>query len=86
MFSYYRKFVPNFAMLAEPLTKLTKKSEKFIWGDEQAKAYKSIIRALAKNATLAQFNHQDPILLKTDASKQRIAGLLLQSRRVIGRL
>lgn len=35
MFSYYRKFVPNFALIAEPLTRLTKKSEDFQWSKEQ---------------------------------------------------
>ena len=54
MFSYYRKFVPNFAMLlAEPLTNLTRKGVEFVWADEQRKAYRSIINELGKNATLA---------------------------------
>ena len=78
MFSYYRKFVPNFAMLAEPLTNLTRKGVEFLWADEQSKAYRSIINELGKNATLAHFNHHDPLLVKTDASRQGVAGMLLQ--------
>jgi len=78
MFSYYRKFVPNFAMLAEPLTNLTRKGVDFVWEDEQRKAYRSIISELGKNATLAHFNHRDPLLVKTDASRQGVAGMLLQ--------
>ena len=76
MFSYYRKFVPNFAMLAEALTNLTRKGIEFVWADEQCKAYRSIINELGKNATLAHFNHHDPLLVKTDASRQGVAGIL----------
>ena len=31
--SYYRKFVENFATIAEPLHGLTKKNQKFVWND-----------------------------------------------------
>ena len=37
MFSYYRKFIPKFAILAEPLTKLTRKNVKFEWGKSKKK-------------------------------------------------
>lgn len=59
MFSYYRKFVNNFAMIAEPLTKLTRKEVELEWGTEQKDAYNKIINELAKNATLPHFNHSD---------------------------
>ena len=80
MFSYYRKFVNNFALLSEPLTRLTRKGVAFVWEDEQKQAYESIIQELNKNATLAHFNHEDPLLLKTDASKSGVAGMLLQKQ------
>ena len=35
---YYRRHVPNFAKLAQPLTNLTKKDVPFIWTGEQTKA------------------------------------------------
>lgn len=80
MFSYYRKFVPNFAMIVEPLTKLTKKKVTFTWGEEQKNAYSKIIEELMKNATLAHMNNEDPLLVKTDASRKGVAGLLLQKQ------
>lgn len=78
MFSYYWKFVDKFALLAEPLTKLTKKNVDFIWNDERHKAYREILSKLESNPVLAHFNHVDPILVKTDASRQGVAGMLLQ--------
>lgn len=78
MFSYYRKFVPNFAIIAEPLTKMTRKGVAFQWNAEQEEAFRGILRELAKNATLLHFNHKDPIQVRTDASHKGVAGILLQ--------
>ncbi|MDV3153357.1 MAG: hypothetical protein Q8755_03210, partial [Candidatus Phytoplasma australasiaticum] len=36
---YYRRFIQDFSMIASPLTKLTRKYEKFVWGDEQERAF-----------------------------------------------
>ena len=78
MFSYYRKFVPQFAIVAEPLTRLTRKKHKFEWGDEQDNAFKEIISQLKKNSTLAHFDPKKATLLKTDASRKGVAGIILQ--------
>jgi len=36
---YYRKFIENFSKIAKPLTKLTKKREKFNWTAEQQNSF-----------------------------------------------
>ena len=41
MCSYYRRFVPNFAKIAKPLTELTKKDRQFYWTDECRKAFET---------------------------------------------
>ena len=33
--SYYRRFVPDFATLAQPLIKLTEKNQEFVWAENQ---------------------------------------------------
>jgi len=37
--SYYRRFVRNFASIAEPLTRLTEKNTPFKWSDEADLAF-----------------------------------------------
>jgi len=36
---YYRKFIPNFIMIAKPLTGLLKQNTPFIWNDETGAAF-----------------------------------------------
>jgi len=50
---YYRRFVENFSSIAAPLTKLTKKSEKFIWTGEQEMAFQKLKKALCEAPILA---------------------------------
>ena len=38
--NYYRRFVKDFAKIARPLNNLTRKEEKWKWGDEQQGAFK----------------------------------------------
>jgi len=39
---YYRKFIENFLKIAKPLTKLTKKTERFVWTTEQQSAFEAL--------------------------------------------
>lgn len=78
LFSYYRRFVPNFSSLAEPLFRLTRKNVDYEWEGEQEVAFEQLRNSLCKNIILANFNYSDPVALKTDASIQGVAGLLLQ--------
>ena len=77
--SYYRKFVRNFASIAEPLSRLTKKSAKFEWTDEAQEAFESLKRALIDVTSLA-FPYPDrPCVLDTDASDVAIGAVLSQN-------
>ena len=52
--SYYRRFVPNFASIAEPLTRLTKKNNiPFKWTDDADHAFRQLKDALLDATTLA---------------------------------
>lgn len=80
MTSYYRKFVPNFASLAHPLNALLRKNVKFNWGQTQEKSYNEIIQTLKDNIVLSHYNSTDPVLLKTDACREGLAGMLFQKQ------
>lgn len=76
--SYYRRFVPNYSIIAEPLLKLLKKNVPYNWADAQDEAFSRLIEALGQNACLAHFNNNNLVILKTDASKKGVAAILLQ--------
>ena len=40
--NYYRRFVKDFAKLARPLNNLTRKEERWRWGEEQQKAFEQL--------------------------------------------
>ena len=76
--SYYRRFVRNFADVAEPLSKLTKKGVPFQWTDETQTAFERLKTALLETDTLA-YPHPDlPCILDTDASDVAVGAVLSQ--------
>ena len=64
---YYRRFIPNYATIAYPLTELTRKvrSEKVEWTNECSKAFKQI---LMSEPVVFSPDFSRPFLLQTDAS------------------
>lgn len=78
LLSYYRKFVPKFALIAEPLTRLTRKGITFEWTGKEESAYRELIKQLSVNAALKHFDHRHKTIVKTDASRQGVAGMILQ--------
>ena len=47
---YYRRFVQDFSKIATPLTKLTRKNEKFEWNDKCEASFQEF-EAKASNCT-----------------------------------
>ena len=72
--SYYRRFVRNFASIAEPLTRLTKKNNTpFKWTDDANRAFRQLKDALLDATTLAFPIPGTPCILDTDASDVLLA-------------
>jgi len=76
--SYYRRFVKNFATIAEPLTRLTRKGCTFVWADEAQEAFLRLKSALVDAATLAFPQPDLPCILDSDASDVAIGAVLSQ--------
>ncbi|KAJ9543706.1 LOW QUALITY PROTEIN: hypothetical protein OSB04_023413 [Centaurea solstitialis] len=49
---YYRRFIQDFSKIAIPLTRLTKKSEPYVWGSEQQLAFDTLRRKLCEAPVL----------------------------------
>ncbi|PIK60000.1 hypothetical protein BSL78_03079 [Apostichopus japonicus] len=77
---YYRKFVPNFAAVAVPLTNCTKKGEPNVirWGESQEQAFQTLKSKLASSPILQLPDLHREFTLRTDASDTGVGAILLQ--------
>ncbi|KAI3739961.1 hypothetical protein L2E82_30375 [Cichorium intybus] len=80
---YYRRFVENFSSIAAPLTKLTKKGEKFEWADRQQAAFQKLKQALCEAPVLALPQDGEDYVVYSDASWVGLGCVLMQKGRVI---
>lgn len=78
MCSWYRRFIPNFASVAEPLTRLTKKNATWKWEEDQINAFAKLRESLASSPVLAQADNTKPYTIKTDASSYALGAVLVQ--------
>lgn len=73
--NYYRRFINNFGSIVIPLTDLTKKDNKFVWGPLQNEAFNKIKQKFRNNVILQHFDWDKPARLETDASDRGIGGI-----------
>ena len=76
--SYYRKFVPGFSRVADPLHRLLETGREFLWSEQCQIAFGELKRALCEAPTLAPADPNLPFILDTDASDVGIGGVLAQ--------
>ncbi|GJT77279.1 putative reverse transcriptase domain-containing protein [Tanacetum coccineum] len=67
---YYRRFIEGFSKIAKPMTKLTQKKVKFVWGDKQEAAFQLLKQKLCSAPILALPEGSDSIHRNFDASKK----------------
>ncbi|XP_073025202.1 uncharacterized mitochondrial protein AtMg00860-like [Primulina eburnea] len=80
---YYRKFIKGFSSIAVPLTSLTKKNAKFVWGSECQDSFDMLKQALISAPVLSMPSEQGEYVLFIDASKIGLGAALMQNDRVI---
>ena len=78
MCSYYRRFIPDFSSIAEPLINLTRKRTRFKWDDSCEKSFESLKQKLAEKVTLVYPDPNKAYKLYTDASDHAIGACLTQ--------
>ena len=81
--SYYRKFIEGFSKIATPLTKLTRKEEKFIWSEACQNIFDELKQRLTTAPVLTLPSGSEGFPVYCDASKQDLGCVLMQHDRVI---
>lgn len=76
--NYYRRFIPNFADIAVPLTKLLSKREEFIWNSETENAFQNLKTRLIKHPILRHPDFSREFIVHVDASQFACGGVLTQ--------
>ncbi|KAJ9556370.1 hypothetical protein OSB04_010984 [Centaurea solstitialis] len=80
---YYRRFIANFSKIAQPLTTLTQKDKKFVWGEKQEEASQMLKHKLCNAPILALPEETDNFVVYCDASHQGLGCVLMQNEKVI---
>ncbi|KAG5877740.1 hypothetical protein JTB14_005975 [Gonioctena quinquepunctata] len=82
--SWYRRFIPNFSTVIQPLTELLKKNTKFVWTPRQEAALREVKEHLISAPVMACPNFDLPFIVQTDASGYGIGAVLTQNHPDVG--
>ncbi|CAD5192555.1 unnamed protein product [Musa acuminata subsp. malaccensis] len=83
MAGYYRRFMEGFSRIAQPLTKLTQKNVKFVWGDDCEQSFQELKRRLTSAPILTIPSGDKGFMVYTDASRTGLGCVLMQKGKVI---
>ncbi|GJY73108.1 putative reverse transcriptase domain-containing protein, partial [Tanacetum coccineum] len=78
---YYRRFIEGFSKIAKPITKLTQKKVKFVWGDKQEAAFQLLKQKLCSAPILALPEGSEDFIAYCDASKKGLGIELMQKEK-----
>ncbi len=79
-FNFYRPFIEGFALIAQPLHKLTRKDYEWRWGEEEQEAFDKLKRRITSEPVLAHAALDDQFELEVDASGYVVGAVLLQHK------
>ncbi|KAL8119802.1 hypothetical protein AgCh_017061 [Apium graveolens] len=80
---YYRRFVQDFAKIAAPLTRLTRKTEKFEWTEKCENSFQELKKRLVTAPVLALPDGKGDFVIYSDASHKGLGCVLMQHGKVI---
>ncbi|GKB84467.1 putative nucleotidyltransferase, ribonuclease H [Tanacetum coccineum] len=81
--SYYQRFIANFSKIAKPLTSLTQKNQKYVWGMEHEEAFQTLKNNLCDASILTLHDGVEDFVVYCDASNQGLGCVLMQRGKVI---
>ena len=77
--NYYRKFIQNYASIAEPLHKLLRKnSGGYVWNEQCQQSFNLLKQKLVSPPILTYPDFKSPFIVATDASSIAVGGVLSQ--------
>jgi len=77
--NYYRNFIRDFAKIAKPLYRLTRKNVNWEWTPDANQAFVRLKSALLSSECLHSPNYDRPFILQTDASADGFGAVLAQT-------
>ncbi|GJW17699.1 putative reverse transcriptase domain-containing protein [Tanacetum coccineum] len=80
---YYRRFIEGFLKIAKPMTKLTQKKVKFVWGDKLEAVFQLLKHKLCSAPILALPEGSKDFIVYYDASIKGLGAMLMQREKVI---
>lgn len=75
---FFRRFINGYSLMARPLTDLTRKETKFVFGAPQRQAFTALKNALTNNPLLALYRQDATTEIHTDACQLGIGAVLMQ--------
>ncbi|GJV55450.1 putative reverse transcriptase domain-containing protein [Tanacetum coccineum] len=76
-------FIDGFSKIAKPLTELTQKNKKYIWGENQESAFQLLKQKHCEAPILALLEGNNDFVVYYDASHQGLGAMLMQREKVI---
>ena len=81
--TYYREMWPKRAQILSPLTELTKKGMKFLWGKAQQTAFDTMRALIIKDVLLTYPDPNKSFHIETDASDYQVGAVIKQNGKPI---
>ena len=72
------RFVDRYSDIIEPLTRLTKKTTEWHWGDDQEQAFMTLKSEITSDKILAHYNPDALPEIYTDGSPIGVSAILVQ--------
>ena len=80
---YLARFLPNLTDQIEPFRKLTKSDTKWVWGEDEKEAFKSVKELIMKEPVLHFYNPEEELEIQCDASDTGLGTKLMQASQPI---